>query len=131
MTTRSTDSDDLRTLVENCDEISRCTECGTYVVNLGSHRCPADDGGRPSGRADRLARAEGDTRDDDDEVGIFRRAHGNTYAYHELDGGDVYCGCGEYTKAGRLDVVTRAEAKARGRSPCGNCERSRRFHDAE
>lgn len=123
MSTRS--ADDLQALVEECEDFSRCPDCGTHVVNLTTHRCPrpGTDAGSPSGRADRRARADRDSRDGDDAVGVFRRARGNTYAYHELDAGEVYCGCGEYTKAGTLDVVSRDEAKALGRSPCGTCER--------
>jgi hypothetical protein len=130
MTAHASDAD-LRTLVEECDDISRCEECGTHVVNLGTHRCPSEGGGRPAGRSARQRRASHDTRDDDDEVGVFRRAHGNTYAYHELDDGDVYCGCSKYTKAGQFDIIARSEAKALGRSPCGNCRRLRAFRDGE
>lgn len=126
-TTRRTDGGaDLRQLVEECEAISRCEECGTHVVNLASHRCPSADT-RGTNRETRRERAEGDERADDDPVGIFPRSSGNSYAYHELSDGDVQCGCGNYTKADRLEIVSRLEAKDRGRCPCGNCERVERL----
>jgi hypothetical protein len=118
----SADAAALRRLVEECEAFSRCGECGTHVVNLDSHRCSSREPIRTD-RETRRERAAGDDRDDEDGVGIFPRSSGNSYAYHELREGEVRCGCGNYAKADRLDVVTRAEAKARGRAPCGNCER--------
>lgn len=116
---------DLRRLVEECDAFSRCEDCGTHVVNLDSHRCSSS-GDVRTNRETLRRRAEGDDRDDDDSVGIFPRSSGNSYAYHELREGEVCCGCGNYAKADRLEVVTRAEAKQRGRCPCGNCARLKR-----
>jgi hypothetical protein len=119
----STNPDELRALVEDCNDLNQCDDCGTFVVNTGTHRCPSPDNETCTTRSARRERAERDTRDDDDAVGIFRRPMGHTYAYHELDGEEVCCGCDKYTKATRLDVVTRAKAKSLGRSPCGNCTR--------
>lgn len=122
----SSDADDLRRLVEECEAITRCGTCGTHVVNLDSHRCPSA-GTRETNRETRRERAERDDRDDDDRVGIFPRSNGNSYAYHELRDGEVCCGSGNYAKADRLEVVRRVDAKARDRCPCGNCERLQRL----
>lgn len=119
----TTDADDLRALVEECEEFSRCEDCGTHVVNLGAHRCQTSTEEPGNTRSARRARASRDPRSDDDRVGIYRRTLGNTYAYHELDDGEIYCGCNEYTKADELVIVSRSEAKSLGRCPCGNCER--------
>jgi hypothetical protein len=128
---RPNKTDELRSLVKDCDAFSQCEECGKHVVNLAGHRCGSSTSGSPSTRSMREALADGDTRSDDDAVGIYRRTLGDTYAYHELDGDDIHCGCGEYTKADELEVITRGEAKALGRSPCGTCKRLRSIHDGE
>lgn len=116
--------EDLATLVRDCSNLSRCEECGAVVAKLGSHTCPtADSTNGKLTRREREQLADGDSRDDDDLVGVYRRAQGGTYAYHELDGSVPVCGCQSYTKARRFDRVTRAEAKRLGRSPCGTCRR--------
>jgi hypothetical protein len=105
------------------DAFDRCPDCGTFVVQLATHRCPS---GRTAGspvRERREALAEADDRGDAALVGLFQRSQGDAYAYHELDGGEPVCGCAGVTKAATLAVVTRAEAKARGKSPCGSCRR--------
>lgn len=127
--TQTNKTDELRTLVKDCDAFSRCEDCGKHVVHLAGHRCSSSTNGSPSTRSMRQARADLDTRSDDDNVGIYRRTLGDTYAYHELGGDGIYCGCGEYTKADKLEILTRGEAKTLGRSPCGTCERLRSLHD--
>lgn len=105
------------------DAFERCPDCGTFVVQLATHRCPP---GEPAGsltRERREALAAADGRADGSPVGVFRRSHGDAYAYHELDGEEPLCGCSHNTKAEAVTVVTRAEAKARGKSPCGSCRR--------
>ena len=101
----------------------RCPDCGTIVVQLATHRCPSEDAGVHPTRERREALAAGDTRDDGEPVGVFRRAHGDAYAYHELEGGQPLCGCAGKTKATDVTVIPRIEAKARGKSPCGSCRR--------
>lgn len=105
------------------DVFERCPECGTIVVQLGSHRCPTDEAGVHPNRERREVLAERDTRDDEELVGLFQRAHGDAYAYHELEDGQPLCGCGGNAKATTVTVIPRIEAKARGKSPCGSCRR--------
>lgn len=105
------------------DAFERCPDCGTIVVQLATHRCPPDEAGVHLTRERREVLAERDTRDSDELVGVFRRAHGDAYAYHELEGGQLLCSCGENTKAKDVTVIPRTEAKARGKSPCGSCRR--------
>lgn len=126
---RTNKTDELRSLVNDCDAFSQCEDCGKHVVKIAGHRCASSVNGSPSTRARRQALADSDTRSDDDRVGIYRRALGDTYAYHELDGDGIYCGCGENTKADELEVLPRGEAKRLGRSPCGTCERLQGLHD--
>jgi hypothetical protein len=117
-------AEDLSKLIRNCDDLSRCDDCGSVFVTLSNHTCPSEGG--PTGaltRQERERLAARDSRDDDDTVGVYRRSQGGAYAYHELDGSVPVCGCHSYTKARQLDHVTRAEAKRRGRSPCGTCRR--------
>lgn len=105
------------------DPFERCPGCGTIVVQLATHRCPSDDAGVHPTRERREALAARDTRGDGEPVGVFRRAHGDAYAYHELEGGQPLCGCAGNTKATDVTVIARIEAKARGKSPCGSCRR--------
>lgn len=105
------------------DAFDRCPECGTFVVQLATHRCPSGETADPLTRERREELAEADGRADATLVGVFRRSHGDAYAYHELDGGQPVCGCAGNTKAEAVTAITRAEAKARGKSPCGSCRR--------
>ena len=108
------------------DAFERCGECGTFVVQLATHRCPS---GETTGQLTRERReelAEADTRSDAALVGVFRRSHGDAYAYHELDDGQPVCGCVANTKAEAVTAISRGEAKARGKSPCGSCRRIER-----
>jgi len=105
------------------DAFDRCPDCGTIVVQLATHRCPSGQGVGQLTRERREELAEQDGRDDDAPVGVFQRSHGDAYAYHELDGDQPVCGCGSNTKAEAVTVITRAEAKSRGKSPCGSCRR--------
>lgn len=109
--------------VDVADVFERCPECGTVVVQLSTHRCPSGEGGGQLTRERREALAERDGRDEDDSVGVFRRSHGDAYAYHELEDGQPVCGCAGNTKAERVTVISRGEAKSRGKSPCGSCRR--------
>jgi hypothetical protein len=126
-----TDATELRTLVEECKNLNQCEDCGTFVVDPNTHCCSSEADRTGTNRSARQERAARDTRDDADAVGIFRRSTGHTYAYHELDGDEVCCGCGEYTKATRFDIVTRGEAKSLGRCPCGNCARLRSLRSGD
>jgi hypothetical protein len=119
----SSETDELRSQIEESDAFTRCDDCGTHVVSLGPHRCRSPTGTLENDRSARRERAKRDDRNGEDRVGIFRRTVGNTYAYHELEGDDVYCGRDKNTKATKIEVVTRSEAKSLGRSPCGNCQR--------
>lgn len=117
----SRDADPAAADVSNAFE--RCPDCGTFVVLLATHRCPAEGGTEPSTRERREALAAADDRPDGSLVGVFRRSQGDAYAYHELDDSEPVCGCAGNTKAPAVTVLTRAEAKARGKSPCGSCRR--------
>lgn len=126
-----TGTGDLRRLIRECDALHRCPDCGTHVAHAGAHSCPPGTDG--SDGRDEAPSTRGERQPDrsaDDAVGVFRRTIGNTYAYHELDDGEVRCWCDRTTKAGRFDVLSRAEAEELGRTPCGSCERLRGF-DAE
>lgn len=105
------------------DAFDRCTECGTFVVQLATHRCPSSETTGQLNRERREQLAEADTRADAALVGVFRRSHGDAYAYHELTDGQPVCGCASNTKAEAVTTITRAEAKTRGKSPCGSCRR--------
>lgn len=106
------------------DAFRRCDECGSIVVQLSTHRCPTEDS--PSTRAERERRAGDDERDPDDLVGVYRRANGHTYAYHELDENDrPCCPTRNPSLAQRFEVVTRNRAQELGKSPCGHCRNSR------
>ena len=117
----SRDADRLATTV--ADAFDRCPHCGTFVVQLATHRCPSEDPTGSLTRERREALAEADERPDGSLVGVFRRSQGDAYAYHELDAGAPVCGCDRNTKAAAVTVLSRAEAKARGKSPCGRCRR--------
>ena len=105
------------------DAFDRCADCGTFVVQLATHRCPSGESTGQLTRERREELAAADTRSDAALVGVFRRSHGDAYAYHELDDGQPVCGCANNTKAEAVTAITREEAKARGKSPCGSCRR--------
>ena len=111
---------ELAELIRECDSLSRCEGCGSFVVSIENHTCSTEGAGRDPTRPERERRAARDGRDDGDTVGVYCRSRGDAYAYHELDGGVPVCGCHSYTEA-RLRTTTRGEAKRRGRSPCGTC----------
>lgn len=114
----------LETLIEECDDFQRCASCGRTVVQLSTHTCPTPPQGGVASREKRERRAARDDRDEDDLVGVYRRANGNTYAYHELDEElEPRCPTRNPTKAQKFEVLTRTEAKAMGRAPCGHCRR--------
>ena len=108
------------------DAFERCADCGTFVVQLATHRCPTEETTGQLTRERREELAEADTRSDAALVGVFRRSHGDAYAYHELDDGQPVCGCSANTKAEAVTAITRGEAKSRGKSPCGSCRRIER-----
>lgn len=116
---------DVAELLRDSDAFVRCPDCDALVVRLGPHRCsPAETGGRGRSREERARAAAADSRDDGDPVGIVQRAAGSAYAYHELDDdGRALCGCAERPEVSGFEVVTRSEARSRGRAPCGNCAR--------
>ena len=116
---------DVAELLRDSDAFVRCPDCQTLVVRLGPHRCGPDDEPTPArSREERTRAAAADSRSDDDLVGIVQRAAGSAYAYHELDDdGEALCNCDERPDVKGFEVVTRAEARHRGRAPCGNCER--------
>lgn len=114
---------DLKTLIERSGAFVRCPTCGRTVVKLGPHRCPESSERSESRREDRERLADDDDREGQSPVGLVQRAAGNAYAYHELEDGEPLCGCLGQTTAEGVTVVSRSEAKARGKSPCGNCEK--------
>ena len=104
------------------DVFERCASCGTIVVQLSTHQCPSTSRGDGSTREERERLAERDDRDDQALVGVFQRASGSTYAYHELDArGRPRCPTRNPTKAKKFEVIRRQEAKERGKAPCGHC----------
>lgn len=119
---RVTTDASLAALIAASDAFERCPSCGRTVVQLSTHQCPSTDHPPPSTRKERERRAERDARSDDDRVGLYCRSNGNTYAYHELDDdGRPCCPSRNPSKASKFVVVSRREAKDRGRSPCGHC----------
>lgn len=104
------------------DVFERCPSCGTIVVQLATHQCPSTAQRDGSTREERERMAERDDRDDQALVGVFQRASGSTYAYHELDGRQQpRCPTRNPTKAKKFEVMQRQEAKERGKAPCGHC----------
>ena len=119
-------SENIRQLVRESSAFERCRDCGNFVVRRSTHRCRDSDRPNPTTRAERERLAEDDRRDDETEVGVFRRSGGDSYAYHDLDeDAEPLCSSSARTKATKLEVVTLAEARARGKSPCGSCRRIR------
>lgn len=109
-------------LVRKSDAFHRCTDCGTVIVRLATHRCPADDADGALPREQRVRAAAADTRDDAAMVAIVQRAAGSAYAYHELgEDGQPLCSCLNRADVDGVTEVTRAEARRRGRSPCARC----------
>jgi rRNA maturation protein Nop10 len=115
---------ELARLIDESDAFTRCSTCGTYIVSPAQHRCSPDDVSGNLRREDRIERGRQDDRSPTDEVGVYARAGGNAYAYHELDEDDTpQCADHDGRTDARLAVVTRREAKQRGKAPCGNCQR--------
>lgn len=119
-------TNDLQQLIAQTDAFQRCQDCGEFIVDRSPHRCDRRTRGKPSRREERNQLAEGDGRDSETIVGIFRRSNGQTYAYHDIDNeGATLCGGEARTKAVALELVTLERAQALGRSPCGSCRRYR------
>jgi hypothetical protein len=113
-------------LVQESDAFRRCPNCETVIVKLAAHRCPPEETDGPLPREQRVAAADEDPRDDETTVGIVQRAAGSAYAYHELgEDGNPLCSCLKRAGVTGVTEVTRAEAKRRGRSPCGSCASER------
>lgn len=112
-------------LLRDSDAFVRCPDCGSLLVRLGPHRCsPGAGESRSRSREERARAAASDSRGDGDAVGIVQRAAGSAYAYHELDeDGRPLCNCADRPDVSGFEAVTRAEARRRGRAPCGNCAR--------
>lgn len=115
----------LGALIDECDHFEQCSSCGRTVVQLSTHQCPPPPQRGVTTREKRERRASRDDRDDHDLVGVFRRANGNTYAYHELDEEfEPRCPTRNPTKAQKFELLTRNEAKSLGKAPCGHCRRA-------
>lgn len=123
MTGGERDSDtSLSAAIRESDDFERCESCGRTVVQLSTHQCPTGDRPRRNNRETRERRAERDERAEEDLVGVYHRTKGNTYAYHELDADRrPRCPTRNPTKSRKFEVMTRREAKARGKAPCGHC----------
>lgn len=102
----------------------QCPDCGRYLVKLGPHSCDAGESSTPT-REQRSRIAESDPRPDDDVVVLLptRKVDGS-YAYHEAtEDHTPTCGGGGALDDDDWRVLTRAEARHRGRSPCMTCLR--------
>ncbi|WP_255194921.1 hypothetical protein [Halorarius litoreus] len=102
----------------------QCPDCGKYLVKLGPHSCDAGESRTPT-REQRTRIAESDPRPDGDLVLLLptRKVDGS-YAYHEAtDGHTPVCGGGGALDDDEWRVLTRREARDRGRSPCMTCLR--------
>lgn len=102
----------------------QCPECGRYLVKLGPHRCDAGETSTPT-REQRTRIAESDPRPDDESVLLLpTRQVDGSYAYHEVtEDGAPRCGGGGALDDDSWTVMSRAEARDRGRSPCMTCLR--------
>lgn len=105
-------------------EFQECPDCGTYRVDLGAHRCGPGSSSKPD-RAQRRRIAAADPRPDDETVLVLpTREVDGSYAYHEVgDDGLPECGGGGAVTDDEWRVVTRSEARTRGKSPCNSCLR--------
>lgn len=108
------------------ETFQECQQCGGYFVKVASHRCadPRGDTTDPD-RDERRRRAAEDERPDGDSVAILpTRSVSGSYAYHEIDAdGLPECGGGGVRTHDEWIRLSRAEAKARGKAPCGTCRR--------
>lgn len=112
----------LSAIIRESEDFERCASCGRTVVQLATHQCPPRDRPRRNNRETRERRADRDERADGELVGVYHRTSGNTYAYHELDADrQPRCPTRNPTKSRKFEVMTRGEAKARGKAPCGHC----------
>ena len=102
----------------------QCPDCGRYLVKLGPHSCDAGQSSTPN-REQRSRIAESDPRPEDDDVLLLptRKVDGS-YAYHEATADHTpKCGGGGSLDDDEWRVLTRGEARDRGRSPCMTCLR--------
>lgn len=101
-----------------------CEECGGYFVNVGSHEC-GDGAVEDPRREERMQRADTDARPDAEQVAILpTRNVDGSYAYHEVDThGRPRCGGGGSRDDDAWTLVSRGEAKDRGKAPCLTCRR--------
>lgn len=101
-----------------------CEDCGGYFVKVANHTCEDRRcGGTDPTREERMQRATVDPRPEDDRVAILpTRVNDGAYAYHEIDGdGWPICGGGGVLDDEEWIRLSRGDAKARGKSPCGTC----------
>lgn len=105
-------------------EFQECPDCGTYRVDLAAHRCGPGSSTKPD-RDQRRRIAAADPRPDDDRVLVLpTREVDGSYAYHEVDAdGLPQCGGGGAVTDDEWRVVSRSEARTRGKSPCNSCLR--------
>lgn len=117
-----------RTEVTGDSPFEVCDNCGRVLVNVDTHTCPPDEprSEMEQRRDERQKLADEDPRDESTTVLLFRRAGCHSYAYHDIDDdGTPICGAHKRSKATRSEPVTLAEAKSRGKAPCGSCRRFR------
>lgn len=107
------------------ETFQQCDDCGGYFVKVACHDC-ADEGdsdGDPR-REERRERAADDSRPASQEVAILPTSTvDGSYAYHEMDEDRPRCGMARQRDPDDWTVVSRAEAKQRGKAPCRNCDR--------
>lgn len=109
-----------------------CDACGGYFVRVASHECPTGgaDGTDPT-REERMRRASEDTRPATDRVALLpARTIDGSYAYHDIgEDGLPVCGGGGGRDDEQWIHLSREDAKARGKAPCGTCARLTRESD--
>lgn len=114
--------EEISELVRESDSFTRCSDCGTYVVSVTTHRCPGETTNVT--RDERLERAQADSRDRDSDVGMYPGITSGAYAYHELDNrGNPLCSTLTKGDSKQLITVPRRKAQRRNKSPCGHCQR--------
>lgn len=104
--------------IRNTFEI--CEDCGSLVVHLAAHQCPAAESPAPTSVADRAKLAEADDRPLEEEVKYpTGRSSNNAWAYHEVDedGEPLH----ELSHKSGTETGSREEAINAGCYPCGHC----------